>query len=100
MATVPREAMSSHGQPEWLLPRTGGTASNKICSNNVCFDGRGSWGSGPGGNNPAPSRGSVQHGIWRGSLDLEILKEVSPRDAESGGCCHPQGATPKTTGVG
>lgn len=89
MATVPREAVSSHGRPGWLFPRTGGTASNKICSNNVCFDGRGSRDSGPGGNYPAPSRGSVQHSM-EGSLDLEVLKEVSPEMQKVGDTVIPK----------
>lgn len=101
MATVPREAVSSHGQPGWLFPRTGDTASNKICSNNVCFDGRGSWGSGPGGNNPAPGRGSVQHGMWEGGggfLDLELLKEVSPGMQKVGDAVTPKEPPSKPPG--
>lgn len=97
MATVPREAVSSHGRPGWPFPRTGGTASNKICSNNVCFDGRGSRGSGPGGNNSAPSRGSVQHGM-EVSLDLEVLKEVSPGMQKVGEAVAPKEPPPKPWG--
>lgn len=96
MATVPREAVSSHGRPGWLFPRTGGTASNKICSNNVCCDGRGSRVSGPGGNSPAPGRGPVQHGLG-GSLDLGVLKEVSPGMQKVGDAVTPK-EPPKPAG--
>lgn len=91
-----RGAGSSCGQLGWLFPGAGGNASNKVCSNNVCFDGRGSRGSGPGGNNPAPSGGSVQRGIGGVvvSLCLGMPKEESPGMWEVGAAVNPREQPP------
>lgn len=99
MATVPGEAVSSCGRPGWPFPGARGTASNKICSNNVCFNGRGSRGSGLGGNDPASGGGSVQHSMVVGvSLGLGMPNEASPGMQEVRAAVTPKEFPPKRPG--